>query len=383
MAKSKVAVLKVKPESVLDDIAELNRLAGMKDALDPSATTILKDNISWHFPFPGANTTPWQLEGTIRSLQAEGFGDMSCVQNKTVVTDAFKGEDLNNYLPILREHDIPVLYNFRDDDMTWIEYRPRATMHVLDHIYPDGIHLPDYFFGKNIVHLPTVKCHIYTTTTGAMKNAFGGLLSTHRHYTHSWIHRTLVDLLAIQKEIHSGLYAVMDGTTAGDGPGPRTMRPVIKDYMLASADQVAIDAVAAKMMGFDPMSLEYINVAHEDGLGVGDPRDIEVVGADISGQSWGFSVGDNAASTVGDLMWFGPLKRFQKLFFHTPLVNAFIFGSEAYHDYYRWPLKDRKVFESWQEGTHWGQLFAAYRRGEPEAIIRGAKQADPSAGARA
>ena len=68
-------------------------------------------------------------------------------------------------------------------------------------------------------------CHIYTTTTGAMKNAFGGLLNTKRHYTHSWIHETLVDLLAIQREIHSGLFAIMDGTTAGDGPGPRTMRP--------------------------------------------------------------------------------------------------------------------------------------------------------------
>ena len=118
------------------------------------------------------------------------------------------------------------------------------------------------------------------------------------------------------------------------------MFPVIKDYMLASEDQVAIDAVAAKMMGFDPMSLEYIKVAHDDGLGVGDPRDIQIVGADISKESWGFQVGDNAASHVGDVMWFGPMKKFQKLFFHTPLVNIFIFGSEAYHDYYRWPRKD-------------------------------------------
>ncbi len=101
-------------------------------------------------------------------------------------------------------------------------------------------------------------CHIYTQTTGAMKNAFGGLLNTKRHYTHSWIHETLVDLLAIQQEIHAGLFAVMDGTTAGDGPGPRTMRPVIKDVMLASKDQVAIDAVAAQMMGFDPLSLPYL-----------------------------------------------------------------------------------------------------------------------------
>lgn len=378
MSKSKVSVIKVKPATILADIERLCSLADMKDALAAGATTILKDNISWHYPFPAANTTPWQMEGTILALQKAGLSDISCVQNKTVVTNAFKGEDLNNYVPLFRKYRIPVLYNFKNEDMKWVHYRPKARMHVLDRIFPEGIRIPDYFFGKNIVHLPTVKCHIYTTTTGAMKNAFGGLLSTHRHYTHSWIHRTLVDLLAIQKEIHAGLFAVMDGTTAGNGPGPRTMFPVVKDYMLASSDQVAIDAVAAKMMGFDPMSLEYIRVAHEDGLGVGDPRDIEVVGADVSGESWGFSVGDNGASMVGDMMWFGPLKRFQKLFFHTPLVNAFIFGSEAYHDYYRWPLKDKHTFEAWKRDTTWGRLFAAYERGEAERIVQ---PASPTASA--
>jgi uncharacterized protein (DUF362 family) len=364
MAKSKVAVIKVKPETVLKDTERLCELAGMQQALDKKATTILKDNISWHYPFPGANTTPWQMEATILALKHAGYPDISCVQNKTVVTNAFKGEDLNNYVPLFRKYEIPVLYNFKDTDMKWSEYRPKAKMHVLHKIFPDGIQIPDYFFGKNIVHLPTVKCHIYTTTTGAMKNAFGGLLATKRHYTHSWIHRTLVDLLAIQKEIHTGIFAIMDGTTAGNGPGPRTMFPVVKDYMLASADQVAIDAVAAKMMGFDPMTLEYIKVAHDDGLGVGDPRDIEIVGDDISKESWGFTVGDNGASVVGDLMWFGPMKKFQKLFFHTPLVNVFIFGSEAYHDYYRWPMKDRRTFETWKKETSWGRLFAAYERGE-------------------
>ena len=85
--------------------------------------------------------------------------------------------------------------------------------------------IPRRFLGENIIHLPTVKTHVFTTTTGAMKNAFGGLLNTRRHYTHSWIHETLVDLLAIQKEIHPGMFAVMDGSIAGDGPGPRAMRP--------------------------------------------------------------------------------------------------------------------------------------------------------------
>ncbi|HEX7407867.1 MAG TPA: DUF362 domain-containing protein [Candidatus Binatia bacterium] len=362
MLKSKVAVLKTQPETVLADYQRLMEMAEVQHHLNASSTTILKDNISWHFPFPGANTTPWQLEGTILGLRNNGYHDLSCVQNKTVVTDAFKGEDLNKYMPIFRRYGIPVLYNFKGEDMKWISYRPKAKMLALDAIYRDygGIQIPDYFIGKNVVHLPTVKCHIYTTTTGAIKNAFGGLLNTLRHYTHSWIHETIVDLLAIQKEIHSGLFAVMDGTTCGNGPGPRTMFPVIKNVILASADQVAIDAVAAKMMGFDPMSIKYINLAHEAGLGIGKPEEIEIVGEDISRENWHFHVGDNLASRVGDLLWFSPVKRIQNFFFRTPLVHLFIFGSEAYHDYFRWPLKDRRTFESWLTTTPWGGLFQQY-----------------------
>ncbi len=361
--KATVAALRTQPESVLDDYARLLQLAGVREHLSAGATTILKDNISWHFPFPAANTTPWQLEGTIRALRAEGFADLTCVQNKTVVTDAFKGEDLNGYVPIFQAYDIPVLYNFKDSDMRWVPIQPKAKMLVLDRIFPEGIHVPDYFFGKNIVHLPTTKCHIYTTTTGAMKNAFGGLLNTRRHYTHSWIHQTLVDLLAIQKEIHSGIFAVMDGTTAGNGPGPRTMYPEIKNVILASGDQVAIDAVAARLMGFDPLAIDYIRLAHEAGLGIGDPREIELVGdTDLATESWNFQVGDNGASRVGDIVWFGPLKPIQNVLMRTPLVNLFILGSEVYHDYYRWPARDRHVFESWLANTAWGQLFQEYHR---------------------
>src|SRR3712207_3382079 len=126
--KPKVAVIKTKPETVLEDTARLMEMADYRQALDPGAATILKDNISWHFPFPGANTTPWQLEGTVRSLRARGYDDLVCVQNKTVVTDAFKGEDLNGYVPIFKRYDIPVRYNFKPEDMTWSVYRPKAKM---------------------------------------------------------------------------------------------------------------------------------------------------------------------------------------------------------------------------------------------------------------
>jgi len=362
MTKSRVAVLRTQPETVLPDYQRLFELAGGANALDRNATTILKDNISWHYPMPSANTTPWQLEGTILALRHAGFSDLVCVQNQTVVINTFKGEDLNGYVPIFRHYNIPARYNFKPADMTWVHFHPKTKMLVLDQIYSKGIFIPDYFFGKNIVHLPTTKCHIYTTTTGAMKNAFGGLLSTHRHYTHTWIHETLVDLLAIQKEIHTGIFAVMDGTTAGNGPGPRTMKPEVKNVILASADQVAIDAVAAKLMGFDPLSIKYIHLANERGLGVGDPREIELVGDDVSGENWGFRVGGNFHSFLAWLAWYGPTRFLQKLIMQTPIVAIPIFVSEFNHDYIHWPLKEKHIYEDWRANTSWGQLFQQYQK---------------------
>jgi uncharacterized protein (DUF362 family) len=337
-------------------------LAGGPQALRPDTTTIIKDNISWHFPMPAANTTPWQLEGSIIALQKAGFEDLVCVQNQTVLTNAFKGEDLNGYKPIFAQYNVPAVFNFRNNEMKWVHFRPKAKMLALDHIYPEGIRIPDYFEGKNIVHLPTVKTHMYTTTTGAMKNAFGGLLSKYRHYTHSWIHETLVDLLAIQKEIHPGIFAIMDGTTAGNGAGPRLMIPEVKNILLASEDQVAIDAVAAKLMGFDPMSIRYIRLATEQGLGNGNVTDIDLVGDDISGENWKFKISRNSHTFLAWLSWYGPTRFLQKLIFRTPFVVLPIAISEIEQDYFYWPFKYKNVSKQWMKNTEWGHLFQKYKK---------------------
>jgi hypothetical protein len=177
-----------------------------------------------------------------------------------------------------------------------------------------------------------------------------------------------VDLLAIQKEIHSGLFTIMDATICGNGPGPRTMKPVEKGMMLASSDPVAIDAVASRMMGFDPMKIDYIRMAHEDGLGVGNPREITVLGEDVSAVNWRFSVGGNLAGRFGRLLWFGPLKRFQKAMFRTPVVYLFILGSYLYHDHFWWPFFGKRLMKTCCEETAWGRFFSEYRPGAPAGV---------------
>ena len=99
---SEVAILRVAADSVLSDIDRLMDIAGVSSALAPNQTTILKDNISWHFPFPAANDAV-AARGDIQALNRRGFTDQVCVQNKTVVTNVFKGEDLNHYLPIFKQ----------------------------------------------------------------------------------------------------------------------------------------------------------------------------------------------------------------------------------------------------------------------------------------
>jgi hypothetical protein len=233
-------------------------------------------------------------------------------------------------------------------------------MMVLDDIYPEGIFIPDIFPGKNIVHLPTVKTHVFTGTTGAMKNAFGGLLNHKRHWTHAVIHETLGDLLAIQKEIHPGLFAVMDGSIAGEGPGPRVMTPHVKNVLLASADQTAIDAVAAWLMGFDPLQLRYIRLAHDRGLGVGHPGYIELVGDDVSGENWHFRRGQTFASLGQWAIYHGPLKPLERALLRTWIAPWSYFASNAYFNHYWYRVHGRRRVKA-ALASGWGKLFRTYR----------------------
>jgi len=337
------------------------RLADYQDYLSTDNETALKINISWHYFYPGCSTTPWQLDGVISTLLEDGYSRESIFgcQNRTVVVSARRGELANKHKQVVVDKYGLRNIHLYDKSEAWMRYMPQAKLRVLDKVYPEGIRIPKRLIGVNVIHLPTMKTHVFTQITGAMKNAFGGLLFEKRHWTHSVIHETLVDLLAIQKEIHPGLFAVMDGAFAGDGPGPRCTMPHVKNFILASGDMVAIDAVAAKMMGFEPLSIPFIRLAHEQGLGCGDFREIEVAGADITDVDFHFHVGDTFASRGQKAIYWGPLKPLEHLLLRTVFAPWSYAASYLYHDVYWYNFIGRaRVKQALQ--TDWGKLFASY-----------------------
>ena len=355
--RPRVAVVYATPDTVLDDTARAMRLAGYTDHLPSGPETLLKINISWQHYYPACSTTPWQLEGVVRALQAAGYDRLIPTHNGTVVVDAREGAVNNKHTVVEAKYGLDSVYL---EDARWIDFKPKSKMLVLDQVYPDGFQVPEMLIGKNIVHLPTLKTHVFTTLTGAMKNAFGSLLNFQRHWTHSVIHETLVDLLSIQKEIHPGIFAVTDGTFAGDGPGPRAMRWHEKNVILASADQVAIDAVAARLMGLDPMSIKFIRLAHEAGLGCGDPSEIDVVGEDISEVNWRFKASESTLASKGQhLIYWGPLKPLERLLLRSPIVPWAFLASNLYHNQYWLRLIGRRRVRAAMK-TGWGRLFQSY-----------------------
>ena len=157
--KGKVAVLKTTPDTVLDDIGEVMKLAGYEEALPKGVKTGLKINISWQTWYPACSSSPWQIEGAIRALQAAGYDDLVGVHNDTVVVDTSDGERNNKHRYVTDKYGIPCLYLY-NQDFEWIEYKPKKPFLVLDKVYPDGVFIPKDLVGLNMVHLPTVKTHV-------------------------------------------------------------------------------------------------------------------------------------------------------------------------------------------------------------------------------
>ncbi len=355
---ARVAVVRTTPGTVLTDYARVMDLAGYRDTLSRDRDTLIKLNLSWTKYFPACSSQPWQLDGVVGKMLADGFSRerLIPIENKTVVTSPREGCRNNRWEPVLNRHGLtftPLT------DVEWRIYPFKSPLLKLNDIFPEGIQIPAIYPGRQILHLPTVKTHGHAVMTGSVKNSFGGLLREVRHYAHKYMHEVLVDLLYMQRELHPAVFTVMDGTVAGDGAGPRTMIPRVKNLVLAATDSVAIDAIAAQLMGFDPMSIPFLRMAHERGLGIADPRHIELVGDDVSMENFGFQTKKSLVIWGDQMIRKGFLRPLERVLLHSPLMVWAPFASNVYHDMVWYPTIGQSRIREFMR-TGWGQLFQKY-----------------------
>jgi uncharacterized protein (DUF362 family) len=359
---SEVFVLKTSPERVLTDYERLFHLANYQNFLDKNKEIIIKLNLSWTLFYPASSSPPWQLEGVVRTLLKDGYDKEKIYpcENKTVVTNVKKGAKNQGWLYVLKKYGLKFVPL---PEVEWIKYEFKTPLLKIDKIFKEGIYIPKFFINKQVIHLPTMKTHGHSVTTGAIKNAFGGLLKEVRHYGHEFIHEVLVDLLLMQKEIHPTIFAVMDGTVCGNGAGPRTMLPYIGNLILASFDSVALDAVASKIMGFEPLKIPYLKIAHEMGLGCADIEKIKIYGDDVGNLNFRFKTKKSFVIFGDQQLRKGYLKFLKKIALRSPLWIWAPIASTFYHDFLWYPFIGKIRLERFFL-TDWGKLFKRYLKGE-------------------
>ncbi|HKC56139.1 MAG TPA: DUF362 domain-containing protein [Vicinamibacterales bacterium] len=355
---ARVAVVRTRPDTVIADYARVMDLAGYRDTLSRDRDTLIKLNLSWTKYFPSCSSQPWQVDGVVSKMLADGYSRnrLIPIENKTVVTNPREGCRNNRWEPVLQKHGL----TFQPlTEVDWHVYRFKSPLLKLNEIFPEGIQIPAIYPGRQILHLPTVKTHGHAVMTGSVKNSFGGLLREVRHYAHKYMHEVLVDLLYMQRELHPAVFTVMDGTVAGDGAGPRTMIPRVKNLLLAASDSVAIDAIAARLMGFDPLSIPFLRMAHERGLGIADPKQIELVGDDVSTENFGFQTRKSLVIWGDQMIRKGFLRPLERILLHSPLMVWAPFASNVYHDMVWYPTIGQSRIREFMQ-TEWGQLFRKY-----------------------
>lgn len=375
MTKPQVFLTRTSPETVIQDYTRLLKLADYERHFPKDAKTIVKLNLSWSKFFPACSSPPWQVEGLLKTMVEDGYDPKKIftAENETVVTNIEKGLQGNKWGPLIKKYGVWFVPLTR---VPFVEFKTNRPLHVLDSkIFPEGYKIPEFYIGKNMIHLPTFKTHGHTGQEGgdlsktraeakhggitcAMKNAFGGLLTKRRHFSHQWMSEVLVDLLIVQQQIHPSIMAVVDGSVCGDGAGPRVMMPRIKNYLLAGYDQVAVDAVVSHMLGFEPLDLPFIRLAHDEGLGCGDFDQIEFVGEDVRDVNWNFEVKRSLVVWGDQMVRKGKLKFLEPLL-HTKFMTIPILLSLIYHDMFWYPTVGKRRIKKFL-ATKWGQLFESY-----------------------
>ena len=116
--------------------------------------------------------------------------------------------------------------------------------------------------------------------TLAIKNMKGVLPDAYKRKFHHvfGVFQSVADLLTAVKPA----FSIVDGIIAMGGLGPVFGDPIEMDLIIAGKDAVAVDAVTAKIMGFEPQECGCLREAAELKIGTIDLDEIEVVGEPIA-----------------------------------------------------------------------------------------------------
>jgi uncharacterized protein (DUF362 family) len=239
---------------------------------------------------------------------------------------------------------------FADADMVWVKFWQAATNSgYVEWAKKKGVRLvnlsetkivnfdfgPDSALGMErvsmetidadvIISVPTMKTHLLTGVTLAMKNMYGTFPDIDKAKYHK---KSIEDTILEVNSAFTPNLVIIDGSIGGEAVGPLSACPVYFETIIASNDVVMADSIASQMMGYEPMDIVHIKMAYEAGLGDASAR------FDFSSRSYCHAGGK-------DGNWERP----------DPLVK----------DFYEWGIELILMFPGWDRLFNMGADFLLY-----------------------
>lgn len=232
----------------------LSELGGIQTFVERGDNVLVKANISGGNPQrPGSFTSILVTDELIKLVQEAG-GTPVVVDADMIWTEFWPVAIEEGYKKWAKESHID-LVNLSETKLAFFEF---------DGLLQKRIISKKVLNADVIISLSTMKTHILTGVTLGMKNMYGTLPQIDKAIYHKLGIEEVI--FEVNKAFPPNL-AIIDGTIGGEAIGPLSSKSVNFETLIASGNVVVADALACKLMGFNPLDITHIKYAHEAGLG--------------------------------------------------------------------------------------------------------------------
>lgn len=238
----------------------ISDLEGKKVLIKPNAARMAA-------PGEGVTTNPWVVSAVVDFLKQMGAREIIIGESCILGVEAPAAFRETGFEEVAREKNVSLLDLDRLDPLEIPILRGKLLKKIKVSSIVKKVDL--------IVSVPVMKTHMHTRVTLGIKNMKGLLWRREKVRFHHLAANPEVlngdkELDVAIAEMATGLaphLVVIDGMVGMEGMGPGYGKAKKMGVVVASANALAADVVASRLMGFDPQEIPHLRLCHEFGLG--------------------------------------------------------------------------------------------------------------------
>lgn len=322
--------------NIVKAVSDVMDLGNYKEYIPKNSDIFLKVNLGWDLFIPGSITNPAVFEGVAKKLT--GYAkNLYVIESDQVLENVEKAFYKSKFCEIANYLNIK-----------WINLSKceKTVLSMPENKILKNITIPKLLNDAIIVTVPVMKTHDKTTVTISLKNQWG-CIPKMRHMYHLHLTEAISDVNAALKV----RFSVVDGTIALEGNGPKTGKPREMGIVAAGGDIVEVDSVCAKIMGFNPQSIQHLIEAKSRNLGV---ISCSYIGDRLEPTKPFTPAKHNIVSKIE---LFFRKSKMSDLIFKTPLFHLMLIGAKIYYIIFD-IFKGKKLRKYYQNHEIYGEYFA-------------------------